>query len=211
MNLIEKATIVHYHRRRISEHGSGSVQALGWRCDASQGRRFEVIASVGDLSGCSLLDVGCGSGDLKDYLDRRYSRFTYLGIDQMPEFIAAAKTRHADAVDTFFYQTDFTTATLPRVDYVIASGALGYRCEDPDFVPQVIGRLYAAADKALAFNMLDAARFPEHPLLVGHDPERIVAVCRTLAPAVEMVRGYLADDFTVFMFRDRHGSDGRSA
>ena len=65
----------------------------------------------------------------------------------------------------------------------------------------MIEKMYAAAGRALAFNMLDAAVFPEHPLLVGHDAEQVVAFCERLSPDVRLVRGYLEDDFTILMYR----------
>jgi trans-aconitate methyltransferase len=201
MNLIEKATIIHYHRHRIAAYGDGTVRALGWKSEESQVKRYEVLSTVGDLNGCSLLDVGCGYGDLKGYLDGRFSGFTYIGIDQMPEFIAEAKERYKDCSDTFFYQTDFTTVAFPRVDYVMASGVLSYRCNSPDFYTDMIQKMYEAATRAVAFNMLDADIFTEHPLLVGHDCAKVVAFCRSLSPRVKVVRGYLEDDFTVSIYR----------
>ncbi len=211
MNLIEKATIIHFHRHRIAEYQGGTAKALGWKSGESQRKRFEAISKVGDLSGCSLLDVGCGYGDLRGYLDRRFSDFTYIGIDQMPEFIDSATMRYGNDADTFFYRTDFTAVGLPQVDYVIASGALGYRCDNSDFCFRMIQKMYAAAGRALAFNMLDADRFPEHELLVGHDCDKVVAFCETLSPRVKVVRGYLEDDFTVFLYRNGHGSTAESA
>jgi len=202
MNLIEKATIIHYHRRRIDNFAQGTVEALGWRGIESQIKRFEALSRVGDLNGRTLLDVGCGYGDLKGYLDQQFSGFTYIGIDQMPEFINEAKERYKNRLDTHFFQTDFTAVDFPSVDFVIASGALGYRCENPDFYGNMIRKMYEAATRAVAFNMLDAERFPEHPLLVGHDCDKIVALCRTLAPRVTVARNYLEDDFAVFMFRE---------
>lgn len=205
MNLIEKATLLHYHRHRIAVCAAGTVGALGWRGEESQRKRFEVIARAGDLNGSSLLDVGCGHGDLKRYLDPIFTGFTYVGIDQMPEFIAEARARYGAFPRTYFYQTDFTTITFPQVDYVIASGALGYRCADPDFYFDMIRKMAGAAKKAVVFNMLDAARFPSHPLLVGHDFEKVAAFCRTLSSDVRIVRGYLEDDFTVFIRRPSGG------
>ena len=201
MNLFEKATIINYHRHRIETFAEGTIGALGWRRVESQIKRFEVIAAVGDLNGCTLLDVGCGYGDLKEFLDQRFSGFTYIGIDQMPEFIAEAKARYESHPNTYFTQTDFTKADFPTVDYVIASGALGYRCDDPDFYADMIRKMYQATTQALVFNMLDASRFPHDQLLVGHDRDKIAAFCRTLSPRVTVTEGYLEDDFTVFMFR----------
>jgi trans-aconitate methyltransferase len=202
MNLIEKATIRHYHQHRISAYQNATAEALGWKSESGQVKRYEVIATVGNLNGCTLLDVGCGYGDLKKYLDRHYSSFTYIGIDQMPEFIDEAKKRYGGCPATYFFQTDFSTVDFPEVDYVIASGAFGYRCQNPDFLFEMIRRMYTAANHAVAFNMLDAACFPEHDLLIGHDPERVAAFCRQLSQRVKVISGYLEDDFTVFMHKE---------
>ena len=44
-----------------------------------------------------VFDLGCGYGDLKTYLNQKFSDFTYIGIDQMPEFIAVAQERFKKA------------------------------------------------------------------------------------------------------------------
>jgi len=201
MELIEKATILHYHRHRIQEF-SDTVKSLGWKAEESQLKRFEVLSRVADLNGRSIMDIGCGRGDLKGFLDRRVSGIAYIGIDQMPEFIEEAGARHGHLPNTHFYQTDFSTAELPMVDYVIASGALGYRCENRAYYSEVIAKMYASASRALAFNMLDAMSFPDHPLLVGHNAEEVETFCNSLSPRVELIRGYLDDDFTIFMYRE---------
>lgn len=77
MNLIEKATVMHYHRHRIREFHPGSVEALGWRGPESQRRRFEVLLWLGDFTGSTVLDAGCGYGDLKGFLDQRCRGLTY--------------------------------------------------------------------------------------------------------------------------------------
>ncbi|MGZ0020530.1 class I SAM-dependent methyltransferase [Nitrosomonas sp. wSCUT-2] len=202
MNLIEKATILHYHRHRIGQFQPGTVEALGWRSKNSQQLRFQALMKVGNLNGAMILDIGCGYGDLKAFLDLHFSDFDYTGIDQMPEFIAEARKRYEGIERTTFYQTDFSTAVLPQVDYVIASGVLGYRCKDENFYTGMICKLYNSAGIALAFNMLDKSRFPHHDLLVGHDRDEILAFCRVLSPRVECFDDYLEDDFTVLMYRD---------
>jgi len=201
MELIEKATIIHYHRHRIKEF-SGTVKSLGWKEEQSQLKRFEMIFKLADFNGCSIMDVGCGQGDLKGFLDQRVSGFSYIGIDQMPEFIIEAEKRYCHLPDTNFYQADFSAAELPRVDYVIASGALGYRSENAGYYKEVIASMYASAKCALAFNMLDVTSFPEHPLLVGHDAAEIAVFCKMLSPRVELINDYLDDDFTLFMYRE---------
>lgn len=202
MTLMEKATIIHYHRRRIGEYAAGTVGALGWLNHESQSQRFAALATVGDLSGSSLLDIGCGHGDLKGYLDQRFHGFSYIGIDQMPEFIQEARSLYGQRPNCYFCLADFMTQELPRADYVFASGVLSYRSEEPDCHFAMIERMYAAADQALAFNMLEVNKFPLHELLTGHDSEKVLARCRELSPEVRLVRDYLQDDFTVLMYRN---------
>ena len=202
MDPIERATVLHYHRHRLAAHGSQAPEALGWRAAESQRKRFEVIAQVADFNGCSVLDLGCGTGDLAAYLSERFSDLRYLGIDQMPEFIETARQRFtAQAEHTAFALAHFDSAPLPSADIVVACGALGYRCANPHWAFNVVARMYAAAGQVFVFTLLDAAVFPEHPLLVGHDIDEMAAFCRKLAPRVEVLRGYAPDDATIVMRR----------
>ncbi|HCS12384.1 MAG: hypothetical protein COS82_06635 [Zetaproteobacteria bacterium CG06_land_8_20_14_3_00_59_53] len=201
MTLLEKATVLHYHRHRVAEHAAGTVEALGYRASDSQVKRFEALVSVGNLNDCLVLDVGCGHGDLKGFLDARFHGFNYVGIDQMTEFVQQARHVYGQRPSCYFCVADFTQAELPRADYVFASGVLGYRCADPGYYFAMIDRLFGAARRGLAFNMLDKEYFPDHPLLVGHDVYEVLEYCRGLAPDAEMLRGYLDDDFTVLMRR----------
>lgn len=200
MNPIDRATILHYHRHRIAEFGAGP-RALGWRGEPSQHKRFEVIAAAADFSGATVLDVGCGRGDLKAYLDDRFDGVRYLGVDQMPEFIEEARQRYAQCPRTALYCADFSTAQLPVSDMVVASGALAYRCAEPDFHFHMIRRMWAVCTRVLVFNCLDAERFAAHPLLVGRDVAQVMGLCQALAGEVELVQGYLEDDYTVVMRR----------
>ena len=201
MNLIDKATIIHFHRHRLATYSNGTVKALGWKSAASQVRRFKVLAGVDDLSGCTVLDLGCGYGDLKPFLDQRFTDVAYIGVDQMHEFVREAAKRHGRCRNTRFFLGDFTTMALPRVDYVLASGAFGYRSKDPGFPDNVIRRIYLAAEKGVAFNMLDAEFFPSHALLKGHNREKVVSFCRELTLNCKLITGYLKDDFTIFLYK----------
>ncbi|MCA2999585.1 MAG: class I SAM-dependent methyltransferase [Rhodocyclaceae bacterium] len=201
MNLIEKATVIEYHRHRSEKFPRGNVESLGWRSEESQRRRFEVLGGIGELNGSSVLDIGCGHGDFKGFLDRLASGFTYVGVDNVPEFIGVAQERYGRLANTHFFNADFSTATFPEVDFVVASGALSYRSAVPDFQLAMIEKMFRVARKSLAFNMLRADRFPPHPLLIGHDPEKVLAYCMSLTTHVRMIKDYLPDDFTIFVNR----------
>lgn len=204
MNLIERATVIHYHRHRIAAYGEDAVRALGWRTEESQRKRFEVIADAVDFNHRSVLDLGCGCGDLKTFLDERFEGVAYFGIDHMPEFIERARTQHAASDNAVFHLGDFSSMAWPQADVVVACGALGYRSAEKNFHLRMIRKMVDAARVAVVFNVLDAAAFPDHPLLVGRDTEEVTACCRSLSKQIEVIRGYLQDDLTVVIRKEKH-------
>lgn len=198
MNPIERATVLYFHRHRLS---LPPHKALGWRTPDSQQIRFAVLSEIGDCSGCSVLDVGCGHGDLKPFLDTRYAGIRYLGIDQQPEFLETARQRYAQQADTAFVQADITHAEFPEVDYVFASGALSYRSSERLYPQAVIAAMWRASRRGLAFNLLDAEVFAADEVLCGQHPQTVLDYCRGLHGSAELRQGYLPDDFTIFMRR----------
>lgn len=200
MAITDRAAILCYHRARVASLGRGTPAALGWKTPRSQTARFEMLAEIGDLNDHSVLDVGCGHGDLRAFLGEQYPNLHYLGIDHFEPFLEVAYERYASWPNTRFLLGDFTTARLPEVDYVLASGALGYRSQESDFVVRMIDKLYASCRVALGFNLL--RHMPDREtVLAAYDPEAIDNHCQRLASRVSLREGYLQDDFTVFLYR----------
>lgn len=207
MKLIEKATMFHFHRHRQERFTAGSAEVLGWKHAHSQQKRFEVLASIANLDGCEILDPGCGYGDLLSFLDAHFKGIAYRGIDLFPEFVKTAAKSFAYRAKTSFLIGDFSKMDLSETDYVLASGAFGYKTEDKGYFFRTIGRLFKAARKGIGFNMLDKSKFPDHPLLAGHDKKAVVSFCRTLSAETKVVEDYLEDDFTVFVYKEKEELD----
>ncbi len=196
MNLLEKATVQSFHRQRLQY---SSTQALGYRDEASQRLRFEALLHWGDLSGSSILDLGCGYGDLRPFLCEHFTDTIYLGVDFLKEFVETATLTYGHLPNTQFFQSDFLTAGLPEVDFVIASGSLNYRSENQLHPWQSITRMWEIANKGVIFNLLDANSFRATSLLTGYDPQQVLHFARQLDPHAEMRDGYLPDDFTIYL------------
>ena len=84
---------------------------------------------------------------------------------------------------------------------MLLSGALAYRSREPEFVFQMIAKLFAAARRGLGFNLLRRVD-NEDGLLAAYEPAAIMEHCRRLTPEVVLSEGYLEHDFTVFMYRE---------
>ena len=200
-SLTDSVAIFNYHRWMINTHGRESSFALGWKDIESQQIRFKALAGIGNLSGCSVLDAGCGYGDFLPYLSTSYKDFTYTGMEQIPELLKEAIVRHGHSPAANFIQGNFTTTLLPVVDYVFASGSLNYRSTDPDFIFNAIDKLYGACTYGFAFNLLN--HIIPNGLLVAYNPGQIISYCSSICPEVKLIQDYDPNDFTVYMYKQK--------
>ena len=200
MDIMEKASVMQFHRSKMLCEND-LVRVLGWKDHQSQQKRFEALCSLADLSNSIVMDLGCGTGDLKTYLDTQFKNFIFLGIDHLPEFIATANRNFADAINTYFFQADFITDGFPEVDYIVASGALSYRCDNVLFPYTIIRKMYEHARKGVAFNLLDNEHYTSDSVLKSYNRYEVLGYCLRLAERAELITGYLPDDFTILMYK----------
>lgn len=197
MNFFDRLNIYFYHNDRQKKWPFDGPKTLGWKDSASQRTRFNAIAQQYDFNYKSVLDLGCGFGDLKLYLDEHFDLKSYTGIDQQKAFIAAAKLR--DIPQATFLHADFARCKLSKHDVVIACGSLNYYSSDPKYLYNVIKGMYDNANEAVIFNLLNSENFPTDALLQSYNPNDILTFCRTLTKQSVITQGYAADDFTVVM------------
>ena len=199
MTIIEKQNIKQYHSARLKDKSLSRSKMLGWTKKQVQQIRFQVITSLFDFNNISVLDLGCGDGDFKSYLNDRFSNFDYLGLDLQESFITYAKERFKTHNNTWFDNADFTRCQLPKVDVVVACGALSYRCNDSNYYIDCIEQFYQSGKKALIFNMLNQDFFESGNLIVAHNKVHIYEQCQKLCINVILKEGYLDNDFTIIM------------
>jgi trans-aconitate methyltransferase len=161
--------------------------------------KIPFLAGLFDFNGKSVLDVGCGDGQLKEFLSKRYKNFSYIGVDQQPEFILFARNKYSNDEKCTFMLGDFSCVELPESDVVVASGALSYRCEDPEYYTSCIEKLFRCARSALIINMLDQSKMFPDEMIVGHDFKKVANYCRTLTVNTVAVTNYLYFDFTLML------------
>ncbi|QMW04212.1 class I SAM-dependent methyltransferase [Spirosoma foliorum] len=201
LDLSGTASIFHFHKTLIERHGAGTTRALGWRKIEGQWMRFEKLSQIGDLSGHSVLDAGCGHADLFAFLKKRFSSITYYGCEQIPELLQIATQRYQRENNVLLLQGSFLDTTMPMTDFVLASGSLTYRHSDDEFVYKAIETLFAKCRIALGFNLLSGGVEP-NTLLRSYSPDEILQFCQTLSKTVQLQVGYWPDDFTIFLYKE---------
>lgn len=66
---------------------------LGWESKEAQTLRFDILASYMDLSDKSVLDVGCGMGNLLEYFRSKDINVRYTGVDILKSMIDQARAK----------------------------------------------------------------------------------------------------------------------
>lgn len=138
------------YQHRIEQHGLSykayfySKESLYTERLASSGRVLHQVVGAGD----SVLDVGCGTGNLVPLLPP----CRYAGVDIMPQFIEEAQLRYP--------HLPFTCANVMELedsfDWVLLVGTSGTTPQ----LEKVVSKCFSLATKGVVLDVLDADRDP---------------------------------------------------
>lgn len=190
-----------YFEARFARYGE-NVKSL-WGSKDSQFERFEVLTQIGNLEGKSILDVGCGFGDLYDFLvnHKKICIYNYIGIDAVPKFAGIAKERYPGAT---FVVTDILDSNLRyQVDYALASGIffLPDSCWENRMI-QICLKMFALSKCGIAVNYLSKFSPNKDDLSFYADPSRVTKLMmERLYHKIVLRHDYRANDFTIYVYK----------
>lgn len=192
------------YKKSLKEYGE-SPKALLWWDYRSMAIRFRELVKDVPLDGKSVLDAGCGMGDLLPYLYAKSTSFRYLGADINEGFIEIAKKRYEG--HNFKVANPFKEK-VGEFDVVISSGVMNGNYDDwLERRKEMIKALFDQAGQVLSFNMAGGLRpIPNDSLIAYADAQEIFDFCKTLSPRVTLRAHYLQKDFTIVMFKKNFGA-----
>ncbi|TAJ24816.1 MAG: class I SAM-dependent methyltransferase [Planctomycetota bacterium] len=190
-------------RAPVAVHG---YQAADWGSQASQERRFEVLAAGGALGAGSVLDVGCGSGDLLHWLRARDWRGAYTGIDISDAMLARARAAAPDARFERASVLELGAQPVERCDWVLASGIFARRVHAPEeFFERALVAMLRAARRGVALNCLSSVGRAAEPGEWRCDPRLALSIARHRAGdsggRAVLRDDYHPGDFTLYVYR----------
>ncbi|HSI87153.1 MAG TPA: class I SAM-dependent methyltransferase [Candidatus Methylacidiphilales bacterium] len=189
-----------HYARLFSEHGD-SHKSMDWNSRASQERRFQVLADIGSLEGKSILDIGCGLGDLYGWLNSKGISIKYTGWDITPSMVEHSSGKYPEAAFRVCNFIDVKDA-VESFDYVFASGIFTFRQEAPKLYFQTaLQKLFAMSRIGIGVNTLSTWSTKPDEGEFFCDPAEALNFARTLTSRVILRHDYHPGDFTLYLLK----------
>lgn len=201
-----------YYTAAIERHGS-TAKGVDWNDDWSHRLRQEQFLRLLTCDPtASVLDLGCGYGDLLKVLRETGHAGVYIGCDLSPAMIDAARRTFGEGPDRRWWVGDDPGDTC---DFAIASGIFNVRrgvdeATWAQYVEMTIDKLARLGRRGFGFNMLSMSSDPERRREDLHyvNPVKMLETClNRYGRQVAILQDYGLWEFTVLV---RHSSQTAS-
>jgi SAM-dependent methyltransferase len=192
-----------FYGRLANAYLPNDVQRVGWTSARSQMARFNVLWQYGGLNICDdILDVGCGVGDLLDYLQVRRPQggYRYVGLDLLDENVAVMRMRFPGVDARVGHPWDVATTFTT----VVGSGIFALPAPDWDGVVRLsLQRLFELCRQKVVVNFLHVANGPTTETARRANPRHVRRLAQATTSHVAVVDGYAErnNDFTICLSR----------
>lgn len=185
--------------KRYELHGFSPL-SLGWDSTQSQQVRFRKLISAINFDSKSILDIGCGFGDLCAFLISEGIEYkTYLGWDIVEPFILEARNRFDPS------RNNFELCDITSFEYSLGSAAdisvmlgllnwnLGSRELNIEYTQKMIQRAFDLAKECCAVDFLSSHLSPFYPVesnVFYHDPSEVIRIVSSLTSNFRILHDY---------------------
>jgi len=190
-----------YYSQRFSKFGA-DVRTF-WSDSASQIQRFDVLAKIGKLEGKTILDVGCGFGDLYDYLVVQQIEFDrYIGVDLNSDIIDEARRRYPGGE---FHCADILEfESEARIDYSLASGIFALAGWDwEESLVAICKKMFAISRVGIGINLLSSftpISWRSEDTHYSEPWETLKLLMQRVSSRAVLRHNYRTNDYTIFLY-----------
>lgn len=192
----DRRRVLERYDRRLAELGP-VPEALGWTKNRHV-LRYAMLVDPWSLADASVLDFGCGFGDMYDYCRRVVPTTRYSGIDVNPALIAAGQKKYPDA--DLRAMDVFRTAVDESWDVVVASGVFNLKLDDNwSFIASAFDWFASHSRRGFAANFLSNRVEYELEDTFHADPPRVLELAYRYSNRVQLRNDYMPFEFTVYV------------
>lgn len=192
------------YNRNYDKFGLDS-KSLGWGGGRDrQFKRYEgMLRNISKLEDFSIIDVGCGFGDLYDFLEKNgYDVISYLGIDINDNFIEECKNKYSNSIQ--FIESD----SIPKensADIVFACGIFNAKIDEQDnydYIKESLESFLTSANKYVIVDFLSPFVDYKQELSFHPDLDLLIPIIKELGYPFEVIFNYLPYEFSIKINKD---------
>lgn len=191
------------YNERLAEFGY-DPKSLGWM-KGRQRVRFEALTRFVDLAKIgSVLDVGCGFGDLFGFLRDRGYTGNYVGIDFIERLVEVGREVYPEA--------DLRTSTIAdfdadvSFDLVVSCGIFNAPHETSEktltHIESTLGQMFQISNVAASADFISSYVDRRDDGVQYTRPEDVFSFAKQNTKRVALAHDYLPFEFSVCMYRD---------
>jgi len=208
---IQSARVIAEHYEKVFAEFGDTYRGADWPNATDALKRYEVMLGiipkekVGQST--TLLDFGCGSAQLMDYLGSTNRHWVqYSGMDLSESCIKAANDKYPNCQ---FYCNNVLTdeMSVPSFDYVVLNGVLTEKLslsqeEMLKFAEKLLSKVFEMSTKGMAFNVMSKVVDWERSDLFHLSMDQMAEIVgRRLSRHFVVRHDYGLYEYTVYVFK----------
>jgi ubiquinone/menaquinone biosynthesis C-methylase UbiE len=202
MNIKDKEQYIKRYIKRYKRYGYSPL-SLGWGKGGRQDLRFRVLSEVGILYDSSVLDVGCGFGDLFNYLKKQGWRGDYVGLDIVDDLLTEARKQFPEIE---VRNIDILTNKFDnQFDYVVSSGIFNarlYEEDNYDYIFRMLKKMFEISKIGVAVDFMSSYVDFKHTTAFHAEPEVVFSLMRKLSKRIILRHDYMPYEFAVYIYKN---------
>jgi len=197
MDLKTHKSIVKHYTELYKKFGP-SPASVGWT-KGRQDIRFNTITEIGIVKNSSILDVGCGFGDLSAFLKKRKLQVKYTGIDINQKFVELAKKKYPKVV---FETRDIENNPFKKkFDWVFAIGSTN-QSGSYKYIERLLTEMFRCCKKGIAMDFLSTYVDFKKPQNFHASPEKVFQIAKRISKRVVIRHDYFPFEFCVYIYKN---------
>lgn len=193
-------------RERWLQYGFDS-RSLGWNKDCQWVRFEAAFEGLCKEDFDSIIDFGCGFGDLLTYLRIKEWRGIYTGIDLVEELIKEAVKQHANDNRAAFFFRDVDGFSPPeKAAMAVAIGIFNHRLHQDNlaFVRETIRCMWEATTKVVVCDFLSTSSDLDKRRddLYYADPRELYELATSFSRRISIHHAYMPFEFQIKIWHE---------
>ncbi len=201
MNSKDVNIYIERYNSRLDRFGY-SPESLGWGGGRErQMLRFRILSEIGVGVSDSVLDIGCGFGDLYEYLTQTGWHGRYVGVDLNEKLLEVARKVHKGIT---VKQLDIlNTKEEMECDWALCSGVFNAKLSYEDnfvYIKKMIRRMLDVSAKGVGVDFMSTYVDFQNPEAYHTSPSSMVEFCKKELDAKFILRmDYLPYEFAIYL------------